>query len=183
MNKESLLRVIQTRIISFLRSISERNVSDIKWLWISMTSYSIDFEYKEIWVINDNLSSKIQSRPMSDPTFSVIDFKNYLDLDHPYFKINAEKYINSMNFVSSFFAGLLGHLFHIFFHGLSENFDTFNQPFAWNRTWAIDKCLILISKIFVNTVWVSRDEITGEQNSYESLLIFHSRFHDFWLGL
>ena len=65
------LRLVHRRVILFLKSTSERGGSDIEQLWISMTSYPIDFE-------TTKLSFKIKSRTMSDPTLSDNDFSNGL---------------------------------------------------------------------------------------------------------
>ena len=64
------LRIVQTQAILFLKSMSERDGSDIKRLWIWMTNSSVEFDliYKFIMLI--------KSRSMSDPFHSDIDFKN-----------------------------------------------------------------------------------------------------------
>ena len=67
------LRVVtQTKANLFLKSMSERVVSEIERL--RMTSSSIDFESKLKFII------LFQSRCMSDTTLSDIDIKNKMDL-------------------------------------------------------------------------------------------------------
>ena len=68
------LRVVQTKSILFLKSMSERVGSDIQRLWNWMMNFLIDSTSIEDDVI------KIQSRSMSDPTLSDILFKNKMDL-------------------------------------------------------------------------------------------------------
>ena len=58
--------------------MSENVGSDKEPLWILMVSYSIDSRKKKY-----ELSQNIQSRSMSDPTFSDNDFKNEMSLDNP----------------------------------------------------------------------------------------------------
>ena len=64
------LRVVQTQAILFLKAMSERVESDIERLWIlnvnsyEMNHISIDSKSIEYDVI------EIQSRSLSDPTFS-----------------------------------------------------------------------------------------------------------------
>ena len=65
------LRVVQTESILFLKSMSERVGSDIERLSNSMMNFLID--YKSI------ADDSIQSRSLSDPSRSDIDFKNKMD--------------------------------------------------------------------------------------------------------
>ena len=60
-----LLRVVRTKAILFLKSMSERVGSDMERLWIRMGS---------------SLETPFQRRSMSDPTVSDIDFKNKMAL-------------------------------------------------------------------------------------------------------
>jgi len=68
------LRVVQTKHILFLKSMSEKVGSDIKRLWNRVMNFWIDSKS-----IEDNVI-RIQSRFMSDPTFSDIDFRNKMAL-------------------------------------------------------------------------------------------------------
>ena len=61
--------VAQTQAILFLKSMSENVGSDLKGLWIWMSSFSINFDSR--W---------FQSLCMSDPPHSDIDFKNKMGL-------------------------------------------------------------------------------------------------------
>ena len=67
---KTYLRVVETQAILFLKSISERVGSDIERFWIlndksTIVSKSIEYDVIEI-----------QSRSLSDPSLSDIDFKN-----------------------------------------------------------------------------------------------------------
>ena len=64
------LRVVHTLAISFLKSMSESVGSDIERLWNWMMNLQIDSKSIEVNVI------QIESRSLSDPPRSDIDFKN-----------------------------------------------------------------------------------------------------------
>ena len=69
-SSQSILRVVQTQVNLFLKSMSERDGSDIERFWIlndksTIVSKSIEYDVIEI-----------QSRSLSDPSLSDIDFKN-----------------------------------------------------------------------------------------------------------
>ena len=60
------LRVVQTQAILFLKAMSERGESDIQRLCNWIMNFLIDYRLK----------IQIQSRYMSNPPLSDIDFKN-----------------------------------------------------------------------------------------------------------
>ena len=64
------LRVVPTQAILFLKSMSERDGSDIQRLWNWTMNFLIDSKSIEDDVI------QIQSRSMLDPTLSDIEFNN-----------------------------------------------------------------------------------------------------------
>ena len=64
------LRVVQTRVILFLKSLSEKVGSHIERLWNWMMNFFIDSKSIEDVVI------QIKTRSMSDSTLSNSDFKN-----------------------------------------------------------------------------------------------------------